>query len=214
MIKQTFYNLPKEKRERIIWAIRLEFSRSPAERISINRIVQEANISRGSFYQYFDDKVDLIQIITEDFTYFMKQATKKSLEKSNGDIFSVPFYLFDAIMSFAEKDDNKRIIERIISNFKMNSDLITDYLKNRHIVPCKSDVFPLINRDMLKITDDNDLQSLFDTLMTILFKAIFDVFACGKDTAYVKDNLNRTVNLLKYGTVSAQKQNKESDSLD
>ena len=50
--------------------------------------------------------------------------------------------------------------------------------------------------------------------MTILFKAIFDVFACGKDTAYVKDNLNRTVNLLKYGTVSVQKQNKESDSLD
>ena len=214
MIKQTFYNLPKVKRERIIRAIRLEFSRSPAERISINRIVQEANISRGSFYQYFDDKVDLIQIITEDFSSFMKQATKKSLEKSNGDIFKVPFDLFDAIIHFCETESNSRIIECIISNFKMNSDLISDYLKNRHIVPCKSAVFPHINLEMLSIKDEDDLHSLFDTLMTVLFKAIFDVFACGKDKAAVKDNLVRTEKLLRYGAMSVSELTKESDILD
>ena len=70
MIKKTFYNLPEEKRQRIIDAIMNEFSGSPSEKVSINRIIKEANISRGSFYQYFDDKVDLVEILTRTFGKF------------------------------------------------------------------------------------------------------------------------------------------------
>ena len=55
MIKSTFYNLPEEKRQRITDAIFNEFAGSSGERVSINNIIKNANISRGSFYQYFDD---------------------------------------------------------------------------------------------------------------------------------------------------------------
>lgn len=59
MIKQTYYNLPKDKKERILKAIISEIDKYNFEDISINRIVHSANISRGSFYQYFDNKTDL-----------------------------------------------------------------------------------------------------------------------------------------------------------
>lgn len=49
MIKNTFYNLPEEKRQRITDAIFNEFSGSSGERVSINNIIKNANISRGSF---------------------------------------------------------------------------------------------------------------------------------------------------------------------
>ena len=49
MIKNTFYNLPEEKRQRITDAIFNEFAYSSGERVSINNIIKNANISRGMF---------------------------------------------------------------------------------------------------------------------------------------------------------------------
>lgn len=59
MVHQTFLNLPEEKRERILNSAVDEFVRLPYERTSINRIVENAGIPKGSFYQYFDSKDDL-----------------------------------------------------------------------------------------------------------------------------------------------------------
>ena len=56
MIKQTYYNLPKDKKERILKAIISEIDKYNFEDISINRIVHTAKISRGSFYQYFENR--------------------------------------------------------------------------------------------------------------------------------------------------------------
>ena len=50
MIKKTFYNLPYEKRKRITDAVIKEFMERPNEKVSINRIIKTAEISRGSFY--------------------------------------------------------------------------------------------------------------------------------------------------------------------
>ena len=48
MIKKTFLNLPTEKRDRIIREVKREFADHPVDKISINRIIQRAKISRGS----------------------------------------------------------------------------------------------------------------------------------------------------------------------
>lgn len=59
MIHQTFLHLPEEKRNRIYQCALKEFAEHPYEKSSINRIIAEASISKGSFYQYFDNKGDL-----------------------------------------------------------------------------------------------------------------------------------------------------------
>ena len=48
MPTETFYNLPEEKRGRLVKAIYLELARVPFSEMSINRIIKEAQISRGS----------------------------------------------------------------------------------------------------------------------------------------------------------------------
>ena len=63
MPSTTFYNLPEEKRERLMAAARAEFLRVPYEDASINRIIREAGIPRGSFYMYFTDKEDLVRYL-------------------------------------------------------------------------------------------------------------------------------------------------------
>mgnify|MGYP002640771539 CR=1 FL=1 len=63
MPKQTFFNLPDEKRTQIMDAAIEEFAEYGLENSSTNRIVVSSGISKGSFYQYFEDKQDVFDYI-------------------------------------------------------------------------------------------------------------------------------------------------------
>lgn len=65
MPKKIFFNLPNEKRERILDIAVTEFSENPYDTASISKIVRESGISKGSFYNYFEDKKDLYQYLVE-----------------------------------------------------------------------------------------------------------------------------------------------------
>jgi AcrR family transcriptional regulator len=68
--KDTFYNLPADKRELICQVAIAEFAEYEYELASINRIVTKSGISKGSFYQYFENKkalfLYLIQLVAEE----------------------------------------------------------------------------------------------------------------------------------------------------
>ncbi|NEQ45015.1 MAG: TetR/AcrR family transcriptional regulator [Leptolyngbya sp. SIOISBB] len=59
MPSSTFFNLPDQKRESLIEIAIDEFSSHDYDSASISRIVHRAEIAKGSFYQYFQDKKDL-----------------------------------------------------------------------------------------------------------------------------------------------------------
>ena len=65
MPKDTFMNLNEEKREKVEKAMEKEFARATFEKASVSRIVKDAEIPRGSFYQYFEDKEDAIRYIVQ-----------------------------------------------------------------------------------------------------------------------------------------------------
>lgn len=79
MPKQTFFNLPEEKRRLIIDLAINEFADHSYTEASISRIVKNAGIAKGSFYQYFDDKKDLylflIHLSMAQKTAFFKKFT-------------------------------------------------------------------------------------------------------------------------------------------
>lgn len=73
MPKSTFNNLSKEKREQIMEAALDEFSSNSYAEASINRICKACQIAKGSFYQYFEDKLDL-------YTYLLTEANEVKLQ--------------------------------------------------------------------------------------------------------------------------------------
>jgi AcrR family transcriptional regulator len=79
MPKQTFFNLPEEKRQTIIDVAIEEFAENGFEAASINRIVANSGISKGSFYQYFEDKLDLfmhlVDILAQEKTNIFQGQT-------------------------------------------------------------------------------------------------------------------------------------------
>lgn len=59
MPRQTFFNLPDEKRQAILEIAIGEFATNDYQSASISRMVTRLGIAKGSFYQYFEDKLDL-----------------------------------------------------------------------------------------------------------------------------------------------------------
>ena len=66
MPTERFYRLSDEKKMAIRDAAMQEFTRVPFEKASINQIIQNAEISRGSFYTYFEGKRDVLSFIFQD----------------------------------------------------------------------------------------------------------------------------------------------------
>lgn len=66
MPKSTFFNLSDDKKQRIFDAAVQEFSTRRFSEASINQIVKNAGIPKGSFYQYFADKEDIYLYVTEE----------------------------------------------------------------------------------------------------------------------------------------------------
>ncbi len=205
MIKKTFYNLPEEKRQRIISAVMNEFSSSATEKVSINRIIKAANISRGSFYQYFDDKVDLVEVLVKTFADISVKGGRKALEYSNGDIFYTYEKLFDIIADFGRDKKQKMILKNLMKNLRANDDLISEYLINRFegLAPFR-EFSNRFNRDNLKYKSDEDVQCLSQILTQVLKNAIFDVFVAGMDCDKVRKNYLRKLEIIKSGAVTVK----------
>ena len=72
MPQETFFNLPEDKRSLIISSAVDEFSKAGYNTASINQICKKSNIAKGSFYQYFKDKLDL-------YVYIMTLAIKEKV---------------------------------------------------------------------------------------------------------------------------------------
>ena len=58
MPRPTFFNLPEDKRARVVEALKAEFAARPYARASVDRVIAAAGVSKGSFYQYFENKDD------------------------------------------------------------------------------------------------------------------------------------------------------------
>ncbi|MBV6449538.1 MAG: hypothetical protein MHPDNHAH_00249 [Anaerolineales bacterium] len=101
MPKQTFHNLPKDKREKIVNAAIDEFAKYGLENASTNRIVANSGIAKGSFYQYFKDKTDvfdyLMEVVAQEKTDFFKG---KHPPQKNMDTFEYFRWLVKAGMEF------------------------------------------------------------------------------------------------------------------
>ncbi|WP_437755441.1 TetR/AcrR family transcriptional regulator [Sorangium sp. So ce1389] len=67
MPKSTFFGLPEERRDRLVREAIAEFADRTYAEASLSQIARRARIPKGSFYQYFEDKLDLYRwLLTEE----------------------------------------------------------------------------------------------------------------------------------------------------
>ncbi len=206
MPKDTFFNLPEEKRQRVEEAAINEFADYNYESASVNRIVESAGIAKGSFYQYFEDKKDL-------YKHIMDIIVKKKLEYMSPtianpfeiDVFTLLREMYKSGLSFALShpklldignklllDPNHEIYKEVIKENKGKSDetflLILQGAKNRG-----------------EIRDDLDLE-MASYLLTNLNIAVSDYhMKKTKKHEYTKDmmvTIDKFIDFIQYGMIN------------
>ena len=74
MPTSTFFALPEERRVRLVREAITEFSERPYAEASLSQIAQRSRIAKGSFYQYFADKLDLYRWLVSEEAAQRKRA--------------------------------------------------------------------------------------------------------------------------------------------
>lgn len=113
MPTQRFYRLSEDKQRVIYEAARKEFARVPYEKVSINQIVKNADISRGSFYTYFKDKDDAMKYVMEENYTQMRSVCEDALESNGGEYLGMLKTLFEY---FVEKMQTTKEVMVIVEN--------------------------------------------------------------------------------------------------
>lgn len=119
MPTQRFLKLKEEKKHTIMAAAVHEFSRVPCSCASINQIIKEADISRGSFYTYFEDKDDLMQYMLRGFREKCQSRIFRVLEEAQGNPFKASLMLLKEVMEKGGAGLGYQMYRNMLSDLSM-----------------------------------------------------------------------------------------------
>ena len=164
MPSSTFLNLPAEKQEKLLEAATREFSHRPFNEASINQIIKEAGIPRGSFYMYFQDKEDLFRYLLKGYVDQLFMLLEEFLLRNGGDIFQALLDLYDYVQA---KIDNQHLGEIgamtgiIRCNSGMQKNGLLEMLDAETLLQRLGGA---VNPDLLDLRQDRDLGDILGTL--------------------------------------------------
>ncbi|QGV04024.1 TetR/AcrR family transcriptional regulator [Lactobacillus acetotolerans] len=101
MVKATFKNLPKEKKDRVTAALLNEFGHHTLKDAQVARIVKDAGIARGAFYKYFND-------LTDAYCYLFRIAIKGIHSDMSPTEKYDPQVFYDRVLSFLDKTSHSK----------------------------------------------------------------------------------------------------------
>lgn len=198
MPSNTYHNLSEEKKKKLIEAAILEFTKVPYPEASINHIIHQAGISRGSFYTYFKNKDELFEYILYSHKEKFDEFIKTSLIEKNGDIREAFLNLFDHIIKYIEKE-NREFFKQVFLNL--------NYQTKRYIMPEKKDCKKgqtkefekYIDQRKLTLTENLTLDDVFEILISITIPAIIEFILKNKDVSMIREKYEKKLNVLCFG---------------
>lgn len=197
MPKSTFFNLDEQKRQMIIQACIDEFALQPFSSASINQIIKQANISRGSFYQYFEDKEDCYMYLLSEIAKIKMDLLKNaSLMYQTNDFFENLQIMLEQTLTWIEKEPKLYAIG-VLMEYD-NSDFVQKLVaKNAQSVEFLKS---LVNQDIEqgRIRHDIDVDLLIQMLLSVNREILMTAYR-ERDFEKVKYQFKQVLNIIKEG---------------
>ncbi len=201
MPSDTFLRLNDEKKKKLIDASFKEFSLYNFNDVSINRIIKEAGISRGSFYMYFVDKKDLYFYLLEQHLEILINNMKNDLIKNKGDLFKMfQDNIKEEFNSF--KKNNINFFKKSLENVTiMEESKKTFGFRDKRLL---RELIPNINLELLNDNAKKHIEVIFAINMHLLMVTLIKLLKedC-LDEEILKDYYEQ-LDILKYGCVKKE----------
>ncbi|MHC5248183.1 TetR family transcriptional regulator [Enterococcus sp. LJL90] len=175
MPKTTFFNLSKEKQERIFKAAVGVFSNTPLREAKVSEIIKQADISRGAFYKYFENVDDLFQWTYQQIKVDAHNLIFTALENTKGDLFLALEMFFLDFLKSVDSSHYQGYFKVMMLNGEVELDqqvLATPPNGETQEVGIQKQFFTLINTRDLKLTNGREYQELVNFIMDIMHQLI------------------------------------------
>lgn len=197
----TFFRLPEEKRDRLLRAAAEEFTRVNFAEASINRIVQGANIPRGSFYQYFTDKEDLFFFLLDSMRDSYIETLDAALTQVGGDVFEMPLRMFDLLIQ--PDGDPVPALAPCVQILKLNQSMDVQSLLGGKAEEVLPQLLQKIERSGLCRQDELFVFNVFHLLIFAMVTAMMETLWDREKRAQQRAILADRIDIIRNGSVSA-----------
>ncbi len=203
MCTETFLRLPEEKKKRILDAAWAAFADAPFAEVSINGIIRQAGIPRGSFYQYFADKNDLFGYLMDDVLVRFKDSCRQLLREANGDLFALQLLTFDWLMEQADSDSDTWL-SRFLRFLRINPGVD---LERMMVAPfCQEQLWDQeswreVDTSLLRRSDPEYLCRLASMLLLIVGCTVVFSLMHPERRSECRRELEERLNIIRYGSV-------------
>ena len=200
MPTNTFFRLPEEKRTRFMDAAWQEFTRVPFSEVSINKIIQNAHIPRGSFYQYFVDKEDLFHYLFSDLGDYFSGELRRILNETQGDLFAVPLHSMSHF--FQHRGAADPILLRCLQVLRINQGMDLQQLlstKPQPLLP--PSVREQIDLSRFRRTDDVFVEQVFILVVMTACSTIMETLCHPERQSKESSLLQERVDIIRHGAL-------------
>lgn len=205
MPTDTFKNLSQEKKQKILKSAQKEFARVPFAETSIKNIVEDAGIARGSFYQYFESKEDLLEYIISNHTTMVNKSIEEKFYSTNGDIFEVFISIYDNVIEKCIIKEDMELYKNILENMKNTEEGIFFSNMKKYKPKDISEYYNFINKENLNVKNEDDMKLIIKMLDNITKRAIIMSFKNNNKSEAKKDYL-KMINYLKFGIIKKERE--------
>lgn len=222
MPTERFYRLPEEKKQNILRAAFKEFARVPYEKVSINQIIQNSDISRGSFYTYFFDKQDLVEFLMRDNYEQMKKMCKEELETNNGDFFAMVELMFEFFVKKMQKTKELIDFARNIFANQENAQLLgirdwpcpgSDWTPSQEEFDSVMWMYDDVDQSAFCISSQAEFFDMVMLAMSSLAISLKQYYEYPQELENVRKALRRKLDMLKYGVYRREAERKAEKSV-
>ncbi len=208
MPTQNFFNLPLPKQSNILAAARKEFSRVTFNEASINKIISDAEISRGSFYLYFKDKKDLVYYLVSEYVAKMVKNAADSLSRSDGDIFEIFIEMYDTTLEYKKTADcDTEVLKNLFYGMHSNSHSPAEDIDMQEMLGFVRQesgflkIIASIDAKKLNVQSDSDLNDLFALLLSVTRQSISKALGQMYNSQESRVRFLNMINMIKYGVL-------------
>lgn len=210
MPKDTFFNLPLEKQEKVMRSGISEFINHGFEKANVGNIAKNAGVAKGSMYQYFENKRELFIFSVKWSIEFLMKKYDKYITMRDKELSIFDFFYNNAKNMWLQMRDEREIVIFIQDVFLGKYSNLTDESMDYMVKLSDEYLLNLIkdgknNGSIRKDIDDNIL-SLFMTGVSFKIKEYLmkKARSLGEDIvdedfkSYEKE-INAMIELLKNG---------------
>lgn len=193
-----FKNLKHKKRINIIESIGNVLSKESVENVSIVEIAEEAEISRGTFYNYFEDKNDAVRTYVEHWLERFMDYFKEELKNNENDFLLTQRKAYQKITIVFQNEIYRAVVKNLKYISEVSRIVEVEKKMDARMHEFIKYLYENVDKEKIGIKSIYDMMILVQLTGNILLSSLARL-AIGADQMELEKQFNTKIDIIQKG---------------